>query len=252
MIDKEVVRAINIDRKNKKGSFFKKFLIFLGVLAVIVVALGFIFPGLLWSRDLGIKYTKEDYENIINKLNYKTNNLVFGEYVYKYGAVKNVDMTFTSEELTAFVNENSPGSNKLKNFQLRINNDGTIEIVCNINIDYLLNDLLESKYSREKIENEIPAIGILPDNVNLYIHFSGSVNNNKLDLNIESISIQGIKIPYSFISDNKVRYEIESSINNAISEFNTETGSNFNRIFVDNEKIRVQGNIPSSIERIKK
>lgn len=252
MIDKEVVRAINIDRKNKKGSFLKKFLIFLGIAIVGLVALGFLFPGLFWAKDLGVKYTMDDYNSIINKLNYKTNNIISGEYDVNYGPVKNVDMTFTSEELTAFVNENNPGVNKLKNFQLRINNDGTIEIVCNINIDYLLNDLLDSKYSKEKIENEIPAIGILPDNVNLYIHFSGTVVNNKLDLNIETISIQGMRIPYSFISDNKVRYEIESSVNNRISEFNIETGSNFNRISIDNSQIRIQGAIPSSIERIKK
>ena len=61
---------------------------------------------------------------LIKKLNYikdaAPTSGIEDDYTYVYGALTNVDVEFTSEELTAFFNENRPSYYALKNVQIKI------------------------------------------------------------------------------------------------------------------------------------
>jgi hypothetical protein len=243
-------------KEKKKGKGLMKFLVFLIFLAAIVISLGYLFPGLIWTKSLGVNYTTEDYNSIMNKLNYIKDSVPTGDlasnYEYKYGEVTNINVEFTSEELTAFFNENRPSYYAIKNVEIKINEDGTIEAVANASVDYFLNEFMSGKYSRDQIKEEIPALGLLPKTVNLYVKFSGSVLNNSSSASINTVAVQGITIPSNLINSSEAINIVTTGCNNLMSTYNSKTGSTFNKIAIEDSKIKFEGSVPSSLERIKK
>lgn len=253
MEQEQIIQEKGIKKKNK---FIKKFLIFLIIAATVIISLGLIFPGLLWGKNLGIRYTNADYESILKKLNYTQDEApVSGtkeDYTYQYGELVNVDEEFTSEEITAFFNENRPSYYALKNVQVKINKDGTIEAVTSANVDYFLNEVLGGKYSRGMIDTYMPALGLLPNNVNLYLKFSGLVINNDAEINLINVTVQGVAIPENIVTSMEAKNTITTGINGIMTKFKENSGGSFEKIAVENEKIILKGKLPSSIERIKK
>lgn len=242
--------------KKIKKKILKGFLITISMIVVTVVGLGFAFPGLIWTRSLGVTYTQTDYNSIMDKLNYTKDDAPTGDskdlYNYIYGPANSVDTEFTSEELTAFFNDNRPSYYPLKNVQVKINDDGTIELSAAANVDYFLNDVLGGKYTRAQIENEIPTIGILPDNVNIYVKFTGSVTQNISYINVKALTVQGVAISESYFSTATAANLISTGVNDFITKSNTETGSSYESIYVENGVIKFKGSIPSSLERVAK
>lgn len=242
--------------KKIKKNILKGFLITISMIVVTVVGLGFAFPGLIWTRSLGVTYTQTDYNSIMDKLNYTKDDVPTGDskdlYNYIYGPANSVDTEFTSEELTAFFNDNRPSYYPLKNVQVKINDDGTIELSAAANVDYFLNDVLGGKYTRAQIENEIPTIGILPDNVNIYVKFTGSVTQNISYINVKALTVQGVAISESYFSTATAANLISTGVNDFITKSNTETGSSYESIYVENGVIKFKGSISSSLERVAK
>lgn len=238
----------------KKRKVFVKFITFLVVVSIIVLGIGFIFPGLLWQQSLGISYTTEDYNSMLKKLNYikdaAPTSGIEDDYTYVYGALTNVDVEFTSEELTAFFNENRPSYYALKNVQIKINNDDTIEASANANVDYFLDEFFGGEYSRAQISQQFPAIGILPSNVNIYLKFSGSVTDNKTSFNLDSAIIQGMEIPSVYVNSTEIMSILASGCDNLMNTYNSKTGATFNKILIENGVLKFKGSIPSSLERI--
>jgi len=239
--------------KKIKKNIVKRIIIALGVLVLAIVILGFAFPGLMWTKTLGVKYTQADYNSIMDKLHYTEDDAPTGDskdlYNYIYGPATSVDTQFTSEELTAFFNENRPSYYPLKNVQVKINTDGTIEFSSSTNVDYFLNNILGGKYTREQIENEIPAVGILPDNVNIYVKFTGSITQNISYINIKALTIQGVPIPEKYFVPGSVANKISAGFNDFIAKSNAENGSSYESINVENGVLKFKGSVPSSLER---
>lgn len=251
---KEEIVERTKEPKKKKGLI--KFITFLVMVGVIVLSLGFVFPGLLWTKSLGIKYTKEDYQSVMNKLNYVKDAAPTGsskdEYDYIYGETTDINVEFTSEELTAFFNEGRPDYYAVKNVQIRVNADGTIEAVGSANVDYFLNEILGGKYSREEIKNEIPALGLLPKNVNLYLNVSGSVINNKSSINMNSVSVQGVPIPSTYVKSGEAVGTVTEGLDNVIAKGKTNSGLDVEKIVVENGKIVFKGKVPTSLKRVER
>lgn len=243
-------------KPKKKKRFFKKLLIFIIIIAIIIVSLGFIFPGLLWPRSLGVSYTKADYDSIIKKLDYvKDISPTKGDredYNYTYGALKNINVEFTSEEITAFLNENRPDYYAVKNVQVRINKDGSIEASGQANVDYFLNEVLGGKYSKDQIEKEIPALGLLPKFVNLYIKTTGSITNNKSNISISEASVQGIGIPSKYISSSEANSTVNNGVDNLMSKYSASSKAKFTSLKIEDSKLKFNGSVPSSLTRVEK
>lgn len=237
----------------KRHRFLKGLLIFIITIVVILGALGFFIPGLLWAKDLGVKYSQADYESAIQKIEYIKDPAPTGEsadeYVYTYGALKNISTEFTSAEITAFVNTNRPSYYAVKNAQVKINSDGSVEASGSVNVDYVLNEMLSGKYSRSQIMEEIPALGLLPSNVNLYIKGGGSVVNNDASVNVDSIEVQGISIPQKFVNSSEAASTVNGALNKVLSASNTKSGSNIEKLAPQDGKLLIIGEFPSSLER---
>ena len=239
----------------KKKCFLKKLLIFVVIISIIVFILGFILPGLLWPKDLGVEYTEADYKSMLVKLSYTKDeapsNGDFEDYTYVYGNNNDVEVNFTSEEISAFFNENRPDYFPVKKVQVKINDDGSIEASGSINVEYVLNEFLSEEFSKEQIKDEIPALGLLPKNVNLYFKASGSITDNKVSPSVDSVAVQGITIPAKYSSSSEALDRIVDGINNLMVSYTKTTKTNFKSLKVEDSKIIFNGSVPSSLERIK-
>lgn len=239
--------------KKKLLSLIKKLFVIILVLSTIVVIIGFLVPGLIWTKNLGVKYTKKDYESIVKKLGYIKDLSPTGkyeEYNYNYTGINTVNTELTSEELTAFFNYNRPEYYPLKNVQIKVSNN-KIEAVAQVNTDYILNDFLSAKFTRSEIEKNIPGLGLLPEKINLYLNFSGSLINNKSSVKIDDAQIQGLSIPNNYINEEAFK-TISDSIDNVIFKFNEKAKSNFRKIAILENKIGIEADLPSKLERVKK
>ena len=255
--DPEQNNIVTTENKPKKKKRLLRFLlIFVLTASIITIILGFMFPGLLWAKDLGIRYTTADYESAIKKLKYVKDAVPTGkdqnEYIYKYGAVTDVDINFTSEEITAFINTNRPSYYALKNVQVRLNNDGTVDIVGKVDTDYVLNEIIGGKYSKEEIAKNMPALGILPKYVNVSVNFKGSIIDNISDGNINSASVQGISIPDKYTKSSEAQKVAIESINNFTKTRNGLTNSTVDKLLTVGNELILKGKFPTSLTRTKK
>jgi len=66
----EVETDVKTKSPKKKHRLLKTLGIIVIIIAIIVVSLGFVFPGLLWTKDLGVRYTEADYKSFMAKLEY--------------------------------------------------------------------------------------------------------------------------------------------------------------------------------------
>ena len=242
--------------KKRKHRLLKTSVIIAVAISAIVLSFGFIFPGLLWTKDLGVRYSIQDYDSFMEKIDYTKDLTPTGylreDYVYTYGKVSSIDTSFTSAELTAFANYNRPVYYAFKDVQILINDDGTIEASASVNVDYVLNEVLGGKYTRSEIEKEIPALGFLPSNVNLYLNIEGSIINNSTNLSLNSVVVQGIAIPENFINTNEAIETVTNGINDLISKNNSASGSNIKNLSTENNQLLLIGEFPTSLTRIKK
>ncbi len=246
----------NVKKPKKKHRLIKRLAIIVAVIAVIVLVLGLVLPGLLWPKDLGVRYSKQDYDSFLKKANYVKDLAPTGNsediYNYVYGPTTPVSTKFTSAELTAFANYNRPSYYAAKNIQIRVNSDGTVEASGTVNVDYVLNEVLGGKYSRTQIVKEIPALGLLPGSVNLYLSLTGSIINNSANLGLNSVTVQGIPIPNTYVKSSEGISTATTGVNNLISKSNVKSGANIEKLATENENIVLQGQFPTSLTRIKK
>ncbi|MDI3486790.1 MAG: hypothetical protein PWQ50_2010 [Methanolobus sp.] len=161
---------------DKKGNM--KFVI----LAVGLVVLGSIFWvygsfSLFGPKDLGVRYTHEDYVS------------AFSDYQEK-------QFTLTAEESTALLNEIAPGFWWFDNLQVKVLPDGTMEGSSTADIGRLKTDL----YSDVAGDVPIP----LPDTLNIYSKGKISVTDNKLSGDPESFYLGAVPLSEKYLEEDSV------------------------------------------------
>jgi hypothetical protein len=240
-------------RHKKKHGCLTAFLITLAVLIVGAAGVYFFLPGMSRPVDLEIRSSRESYESAMKKLLIiKDESPVSGkaeEYSITYGAPQNVDTSLTSEELTSFFNENRPPYYAVKNVQVRINDDGSIEASGTLDTNYVFDIMLNGRYSKKDAQSAMPMLGLIPDNINIYFKAEGGVEDNQVEnLQVDSVSVMGIPIPMSLINDNMSF--ITNTLDNYISSECSRVGAYISSIKTENGEISFEGSLPSSVERI--
>lgn len=235
----------------------------LTVLLVFIVLLGggllliyFLVPGFFKPYDLGIKATPEAYESAMSKLAITKDSApkegTAEDYIYSYGASTAVQTSLSSEEITSFLTINRPEYYAMKDVQVRINEDDTMEASASLDVSYVLEEILDNKYSKEEINQKLPVLGFLPDEVNVYIKADGAIRDNKVaDLTIEDVSIMGITIPDSMINTEQANNFIEESLDSYLEKTSEKSGARYDLLQLNNGNLEIQGQLPSSITRTK-
>ncbi len=200
-------------------------------LVVLLAILGFIayfvattfFGG---PKDLGIRYTQKDYNNVIQKLGihitadlgngetydnkdilagddsatgYKSSansssvtikDLNFKDFNWEFSNYVHKTITLSDVEATAFFNEIAPSFWWFKDTQVKINPDGTILTSSSANIDKMKKTLYSD------VADKIPFA--LPNKVNLYTEGDFGVQNNKITMDPKVMNAGPVPVPKTF------------------------------------------------------
>jgi hypothetical protein len=184
----------------------KKFFITIGVIILLFLTLGLIFPGLIWEKKLGVTYTVEDVQASTNKIEELIN-------LFESDEVMNLDMKLSSSELTGYLNDSLKDMN-LKKIEAKINN-GNVELTTKLTKDFIMNEIIGD----EEIDEETAKyLKLVPNAINLYLVLAGNITDNEVNLKVDKIVLQGVKIPQTLFDLNEITEELTKGINELIEE----------------------------------
>ena len=230
-------------------------LIILVIVAGILVLgyLGFI-PGLSTlmgadkTKDLGIHYTKADYDSSLKKA-----GVTVEVMKNPGGQIKNslaysgkvaVKTDFTQEELSSRLNFAQWRYMPVSNTQLKINNDGTVEFSANILMDRLPGFVsYESmgKYTMADITKGMNFINLIKVNPPFYLKFKAEVGNNKLFVSIQEATIGKFNIPLTTVRADETVTSVFQSIISHIPNFYAQSAA------FSEGKLHFEGTLPEKI-----
>jgi hypothetical protein len=188
-----------------------KFLVgFVSAVALIIFA-GLSFVGLTplskflgtGQKDLGIKVTRQDTQAAIGKVGTQIVALPQGTadtQGFKLEGKIAADFTMDSQEISAHSN-NRPWKNyPLKNVQIKINPDGTIESSAILIISKAMPYALGLGYSEQQIKDAMQKYNIPPLEVPIYIKGKGSVENDSVTVSAFGVKVGAINIPGNIVA----------------------------------------------------
>jgi hypothetical protein len=231
----------------------KIFFVFILLLIIsVVVVLGYFgFVPVLSSvfgsdkpRDLGIKYTEKQYADYAEKALTKiitTKNATSPEESLTYSGSKELKQEFTQEEIAARLNYAKWKYMPVKNVQLKINSDNSIEFSATVAYDRL-NGFIEregaGQYSKADIEKGLNYIKLLGRDFPVYAKFKASVADNKLTETIETIEVGRFSIPLKQVNADSVVTSVSQSIMGKVPGFYAKSVS------FTNGKMNFEGSVP--------
>lgn len=242
-------------KPKKKHGWVIALVITLVVIGSVAVCIALLLPGLFGPKNLGIKTSEKAYESALEKLNFtKDEAPATGsaeDYVYIYGDPEPVNTTMTSEEITSFFNYNRPEYYPLKNVQVRVNSDDTVDVSFAVDLDYILKDSFGDDYSLQELEENFPIIKSIPGSINIYANVSGGISDNRADgLTLNAIEIMGFDVSeYINDMDDESQDDFRSTMNELLSGITEKTGGSFTSIKIKNGELQIDGMLPSSLTR---
>ncbi len=209
-------------------------------------------PDQTESDEPDITTIEGAYESALGKLKFKTDAAPktgkAEDYNNIYGAVNKIDTTLTEQELTALSNYNRPSYNAVKNVQIQINPDNTINFSADIDKQYFIDDMLNN--NSNNMEQSFPLLIFMPNTVKVTCTMSAEIEDNKTsDFNITSATIMGIGIPKSMYSTTEMKTQMITSLDSYLAENTEKTGTYFDTIKIQDGELIVKGDIPSSLTR---
>lgn len=204
----------------------KKLLITIGSLVVLVVvalSLFGIVPVLssvlgAGPKDLGIRYNKEDSAAAWQKSGgTEIVSLPKGTPVsedFRLEGKKDAKFTMDSKELTAHSN-NRPWKNyPVKNLQIKIHDDGSIEASAILVISKALPYAMGLGYSEQQIKDAMSKYNIPPFEVPIYIYGKGSVHSDNVSVDAKNVKIGAVTVPGNIVE--QANAEAESVLDDVI------------------------------------
>ncbi len=204
----------------------KKVLIVFCVL-VLVGVIGASFFGLVpglssvlgaGPKDLGIRYTAED-SSVAREKSGGTEIISLPKETplsedFRLEGKKDAKFTFDSKELTAHSN-NRPWKNyPVKNLQIKIHDDGSIEASATLVISKAMPYAMGLGYSEQQIRDAMQKYSIPPFEVPIYIFGKGSVRNDSVSVDAQNVKIGVVSIPQNIVA--QANAEAESVLNDVI------------------------------------
>lgn len=221
-----------------------------GTLAIILIpltALGFV-PGLspffgASAKNFGIKVTKEDSMAARAKAGIEIVSLPKNTDPSKDFTLegrKDASFTLDSKELTAFTNNRPWIKYPIKNVQVKIDKDGTIESSATLIVSRVMPFAIALGYSESQIRDAMQKFNIPPFEVPVYVKGKGSVLNDAVSINAQNIKIGAIPVPGDIVG--QINKGAESILDDIIqkhsSSFHAETLN-----FADG-KMNFKGTVP--------
>ncbi|MBI4080924.1 MAG: hypothetical protein HY430_04100 [Candidatus Levybacteria bacterium] len=195
----------------------KKFLKILGgfiVLVVVVLLLiggyfGFV-PGVSAvfgsdkPKDLGVKYSQEDYESAVEKtaidFGYKPSTGTPNNSIKFEGKI-DINKSLTSAELTALLANDEWEYNFLRDTQIKINDDGTEEISGVLILDRIPGFLIARGYPEDLVHAMRDSVKYVPTDPTFYIKLDAGWENDTLQMNLQKAEFGRWPVDESFLKE---------------------------------------------------
>lgn len=223
-----------------------KFIIKLFLFVIIVALVGVVYLYssifLLGPKDLGVRYTQEDYERISEAIggervypeDMREDDDIFQDYILNYSLPKAYNLEITAEEMGAIIEEILPPAFPIKDLQMIIHDDDTVEVSCRANIEVLVNQFFSD------VVDQIPIP--LPDKANIYIKGRLETINGVSVVDIQDAKIGSISVPDKYLTK-----ESQITIARYADRFQTAApGVVIRSLRFDNNKIHFDGDFPDS------
>jgi hypothetical protein len=155
------------------------------------------------QKDLGIKISAEDSKAAQLKDGTEVIALPKGTAVsedFKLEGKREVDLVFDSKELTAHSNNRIWINYPVKNLQIEIGSDGTIESSAIIIVSKFMPYATALGYSENQIRDAMEKYHIPPMEVPIYVKGRGSVLNDKVSVDAQTIQIGAVTVPANIVS----------------------------------------------------
>ncbi len=205
-----------------------KFIVGFSVAILLVIGAGAYFIGIgQGPRNLGIKYTTADSEAARKKVGTEIVAIKpeDSKSDFTLEGKKSAEFSMDSQELSAHTG-NRPWKNyPLKNVQIKIGDDGTIEGSATLVIAKGLPYALALGYSEEQVKNAMAKYNIPPVEVPFYVKGKGEVINDKVTVDAQTIEIGKVNIPANIVSqvNSEAKTVLEDIIQKHSSAFHAES-----------------------------
>ena len=213
---------------------------------LILTFLGLV-PGLsslvgAGPKDFGIKVTKDDSKAArtlvgTEVIAIKSND---GKSDFTLEGKKDAVFSMDSKILTAFFNNNPWKNHPVKNVQILIHPDGTVEGSGILVVSKAIPYAMALGYSEGQIRDAMSKYNIPPIEVPIYVKGTGSAMNDKVTVNASSVKIGAISVPGNIVSqaNNEAVVVLEDIIQKHSGSFHAES-----LIFSDG-KMNFKGYVP--------
>ena len=229
---------------------FKAIIVFLVVVLLVLGYMGFV-PGLssLFGadkpRDLGVVYGAEDFGSWVEKSGVKFETLpadATGKDSLKFSGVVAIDDSFTSEEISANLNQSKWKYYPVSRTQVKIHEDGTVEAAGILRTDRLASYAAVQGLSGEEQEVLDKYLKYVPNNPPFYIRGGVVVRDNKVELNISEARLGRVAAPQRILGDAEMIAAVESFIEDRL---NFVPNLHLNSLNFEGGKMNVDGTYPA-------
>lgn len=170
------------------------------------------------QKDLGVVVTQSDADAAIAKVGTEILPLPISTDPaddYQLEGKREVQLTLTAQELTA-TTLNRPWKNfPVKNVQIAIAADGTIQGSAILIVAKALPYAMAMGYSETQIREAMDKYHLPPFEIPVYVNGKGSVTNDQVNVNASNIQIGAISLPGSLVS--QVNQEAEQVLTDIVA-----------------------------------
>jgi len=220
----------------------KKLLIFIIVLFLVVIGGGYFAVFGAKPKDLGIRVTPEDSQKAREITGTEIISIMPGDNKkdFTLEGKKPIEFVMDSKELTAFSNNRSWRNYPVKNLQIKINPDGSLESSATLIIAKAMPYAMALGYSEAQIKDAMEKYNIPPVEVPIYIKGKGSVLNNKVSVNASNVTIGMVPIPGNIVA--RANQEAEQVLDDLIQKHSH--AFNAEKVDFENGKLNFKGEVP--------
>jgi hypothetical protein len=229
------------------------------VIAIVILGyLGFIpilsdLMGSTKPRDLGIKYTQADYDSAGLKNRVKiivVDSAPTIETSMICSGSRNIEASFTQEELTARINMNSQNWKyfPVKNIQIKINQDGTAESSGLLMIDNLQGFAKATSFGDIDMQKVLSKLKFVRKEIPFYVKFAPTVRDGQVTMAVEKAEMGRLAMPQDFSEKykNEINYYASRLISTAAFP-----GLYVSSMNLDGGQMNFKGRLPESITTAK-
>lgn len=245
----------------------KKFFLVLLVVVLLIILGGVLYIGYLGfipglsslfgsdkPRDLGVKFTTEDYQKTIEKTGLqvltetKTSEAMAPKDTMVLAGSHEVKTSFSGVDLTALITSHQDNwiYYPVSDVQVQIDNDGVTQISGMLKVDRLAGYAEATGANSGAIEAVKSKFNLLPSSIPFYISAKASATNGIASVNFSEVELGRMDVPKSLIDDHQA--DISNFFTQQINAF---PGFACKSVIFTNGNLEFDGTVSDSIKTYK-